>query len=102
MLVGAFNQEKALVGAFSVILKPMKHYTAQQCSPLPLPVGVAITVLGGGGGVLGVEGVDMAAPGRLLSPWRYVTWGQCLLFRFLLKVTNVAVNHARTVCLCIA
>ena len=27
-LVGAFNQEKALVGAFSVIVKPMEHYTA--------------------------------------------------------------------------
>ena len=31
-LVGAFNQEKALVGAFSVIVQlvvePMKHYTA--------------------------------------------------------------------------
>ena len=27
-LVGAFNQEKALVGAFSVIVKPMDHYTA--------------------------------------------------------------------------
>ena len=32
MLVGAFNQEKALVGAFSVIVQPvvepMEHYTA--------------------------------------------------------------------------
>ena len=31
-LVGAFNQEKALVGAFSVIIQPvvepMEHYTA--------------------------------------------------------------------------
>ena len=31
-LVGAFNQEKALIGAFSVIVKPvvkpMEHYTA--------------------------------------------------------------------------
>ena len=31
VLVGAFNQEKALVGAFSVIVKPvvepMEHYT---------------------------------------------------------------------------
>ena len=31
-LVGAFNQEKALVGAFSVIVhpvvEPMEHYTA--------------------------------------------------------------------------
>ena len=27
-LVGAFNQEKVLVGAFSVIVKPMEHYTA--------------------------------------------------------------------------
>ena len=27
-IVGAFNQEKALVGAFSVIVKPMEHYTA--------------------------------------------------------------------------
>ena len=32
VLVGAFNQEKALVGAFSVIIQPvvepMEHYTA--------------------------------------------------------------------------
>ena len=32
VLVGAFNQEKALVGAFSVIVQPvvepMEHYTA--------------------------------------------------------------------------
>ena len=27
-LVGAFNQEKALEGDFSVIVKPMEHYTA--------------------------------------------------------------------------
>ena len=27
-LVGAFNQEKALVGAFSVIVELMEHYTA--------------------------------------------------------------------------
>ena len=36
-LVGAFNQEKALVGAFSVIVqpvvKPMEHYTALVLSP---------------------------------------------------------------------
>ena len=42
-LVGAFNQEKALVGAFSVIVqpivKPMEHYTAL------LPV-VVLDVLG--------------------------------------------------------
>ena len=34
-LVGAFNQEKALVGAFSVIVQPvvepMEHYTALLC-----------------------------------------------------------------------
>ena len=28
VLVGAFNQEKALVGAFSVIVKPMDRFTA--------------------------------------------------------------------------
>ena len=27
-LVGTFNQEKVLVGTFSVIVKPMEHYTA--------------------------------------------------------------------------
>ena len=36
-LVGAFNQEKALVGAFSVIVQPvvepMEHYTALDFSP---------------------------------------------------------------------
>ena len=34
VLVGTFNQEKALVGAFSVIVKsdvePMEHYTTTQ------------------------------------------------------------------------
>ena len=39
-LVGAFNQEKALVGAFSVIVQPvvepMDHYTAL-VSTLPPP-----------------------------------------------------------------
>ena len=42
-LVGAFNQEKALVGAFSVIVQPvvepMEHCTA-------LAVTIAITVRG--------------------------------------------------------
>ena len=28
VLVGAFNQEKALVAAFSVIMKPMDRFTA--------------------------------------------------------------------------
>ena len=28
MLAGAFNQEKVLVGAFSVIVKPMDRFTA--------------------------------------------------------------------------
>ena len=36
-LVGAFNQEKALVGAFSVIVQPvvepMEHYTALLINP---------------------------------------------------------------------
>ena len=27
-LIGTFNQERALVGVFSVIVKPMEHYTA--------------------------------------------------------------------------
>ena len=39
-LVGAFNQEKALVGAFSVIVQPvveqMEHYTALPMSLLSL------------------------------------------------------------------
>ena len=37
VLVGAFKQEKALVGAFSVIVQPvvepMEHYTALICGP---------------------------------------------------------------------
>ena len=41
-LVGAFNQEKALVGAFSVIvqpvLEPMEHYTALVLVALQLGV----------------------------------------------------------------
>ena len=41
-LVGAFNQEKALVGAFSVIVQPvvepMEHYTALiMIIPAPQP-----------------------------------------------------------------
>ena len=40
-LVGAFNQEKALVGAFSVILQPvvepMEHYTALDNTMLDRP-----------------------------------------------------------------
>ena len=39
-LVGAFNQEKALVGAFSVIVQPvvepMEHYTALALTQLHL------------------------------------------------------------------
>ena len=38
-IVGAFNQEKALVGAFSVIVQPivepMEHYTAAVTTPTP-------------------------------------------------------------------
>ena len=41
-LVGAFNHEKALVGAFSVIVQPvvepMEHYTALTLVPLVLDV----------------------------------------------------------------
>ena len=42
-LVGAFNQEKALVGAFSVIVQPfvepMEHYTAlPRTRPRPRPL----------------------------------------------------------------
>ena len=53
-LVGAFNQEKALVGAFSVIVQPvvepMEHYTAL-CSTAPVPYyrGHAALGLGAGG-----------------------------------------------------
>ena len=40
-LVGAFNQEKALVGAFSVIVQPvvepMEHYTAPVLNGLFVP-----------------------------------------------------------------
>ena len=44
-----------------------------RCSPLPVGGGVAVTVLGGGGGLLRVQGVEVVA-GRLLPRWRYVTW----------------------------
>ena len=42
VLVGAFNQEKALVGAFSVIVQlrrliDLRHYTAHCTSPHSLP-----------------------------------------------------------------
>ena len=31
-LVGTFNQEKALVGAFAMIVKPMEHYTPAEAA----------------------------------------------------------------------
>ena len=57
-LVGAFNQEKALVGAFSVIVQPvvepMDHFTALVLivTPEPEPSGGrgVFLVAGGGGG----------------------------------------------------
>ena len=59
-LVGAFNQEKALVGAFSVIVQPvvepMEHYTAL---------------------VLEAEDEVAAAPGHLPQP------RQCVLAIFI-------------------
>ena len=45
-LVGAFNQEKALVGAFSVIVQlvvePMEHYTALILKPPSSPALVSM------------------------------------------------------------
>ena len=59
-LVGAFNQEKALVGAFSVIVQPvvepMEHYTA-------LILRAKIEELGGGS----CEGGCQVSKQRLLS-----------------------------------
>ena len=53
-LVGAFNQEKALVGAFSVIVQPvvepMEHYTALEINCAGLRAGM-------------VEAEQVAAPG---------------------------------------
>ena len=53
-IVSYFNQEKALVGAFSVIVQPvvepMEHYTALNlllASPLPLASTVAGAVVSG-------------------------------------------------------
>ena len=47
-VVAAFNQEKALVGAFSVIVQPvvepMEHYTALICIPA-IRAGSAASVL---------------------------------------------------------
>ena len=37
-LVGAFNQEKALVGAFSVVVEPMEHYTANHLVTINLHI----------------------------------------------------------------
>ena len=46
-LVGAFNQEKALVGAVSVIVQPvvelMEHYMALKRTIFPLPLDVTPT-----------------------------------------------------------
>ena len=64
-VVAAFNQEKALVGAFSVIVKPvvepMKHYTALvllQLLPPSLPLhqghGLIVTSILG---ILGLHGI---------------------------------------------
>ena len=48
-LVGAFNQEKALVGAFSVIVQPvvepMEHYTALVLMQHVMTMSIAMLVL---------------------------------------------------------
>ena len=48
VLVGAFNQEKVLVGAFSVIVqpvvKPMDHFTALVRRPHMMVAGVSRTL----------------------------------------------------------
>ena len=60
-LVGALNQEKALVGAFSVIVQPvvepMEHYTALQQVHLPL-LAASPGLHGRGGGGRRVLGAD--------------------------------------------
>ena len=49
-LVGAFNQEKALVGAFYVIVQPvvepMEHYTALTRTPAPVRHGKGLGNVG--------------------------------------------------------
>ena len=56
-LVGAFNQEKALVGAFSVIVQPvvepMEYYTALVLGQVLLPAHQAQAPQRRGGGVRG-------------------------------------------------
>ena len=61
-LVGAFNQEKALVGAFSVIVQPMDRFTALNITlPRSRPTAllpfwhVAGYALGAGTALLGKE-----------------------------------------------
>ena len=68
-LVGAFNQEKALVGAFSVIVQPvvesMEHYTALSATCLGMvnvgDVGDVVLVASCPHGVQGVAGPSAAS-----------------------------------------
>ena len=67
-LVGAFNQEKALVGAFSVIVQPvvepMEHYTALVLTP-PRPGDGQVQVAGavaGAGALAGAVAATRSEP----------------------------------------
>ena len=77
MLVGAFNQEKALVGAFSVIVQPvvepMEHFTALVTvhSPLLTVTLVLVQIVAGLCSLIKVEGVRdplVEAPDKVAEP----------------------------------
>ena len=69
-VVAAFNQEKALVGAFSVIVQPvvepMEHYTALPY-PMLLPLTVVTTRLPGWGWVSCCPGAAQPSPTTVIT-----------------------------------
>ena len=77
-LVGSFNQEKALVGAFSVIVQPvvepMENYTAlvmsyeRCCQAPPVLCVLCVQVWEGGWAGLGWAGLIISSVVLLLSP----------------------------------
>ena len=85
-LVGAFNQEKALVGAFSVIVQPvvepMDRFAALLYTPCHVTegdggghLGVAVVGLGGGLGLGLDSSADLARHGAVLRVWGHAVRG---------------------------
>ena len=72
-LVGAFNKEKALVGAFSVIVKSSRRFVAS--SSLYLPVRVMLVLAAGHGADVGLLGGQVRGdPVLEVVPGQVVLW----------------------------